>query len=87
MPSTERNVGHRLFFSIAGTRALNAMGAVHNHCIHYLEHIRDIAEIHNQVVIAIFISPLRQPYLISPCIKSLFYGENAYLSPTGTVLF
>ena len=59
--------------SVAGSRTLNAMCAIHNHAWHNFKHVGDVPEIHHQVVVAKAVSALGQPNLFGACILRFFH--------------
>ena len=59
-------------FSITSTRSLNAVGAVHDHRRHDVEHIGNVAEIDHEVVVAEGIAAFREPNLLRAGVASLF---------------
>ena len=65
-------VAPRLAACGAGT--LHRMGAVHHHGRGDAQHVRNIAEIDDEVVVAVNIAALGEPYLRSARIAGLFVG-------------
>ena len=59
-------------FSIASTRSLHAVGAVHDHRRHDVEHIGNVAEIDHEVVVAEGIAAFREPNLLRTSVAGLF---------------
>ena len=48
--------------SIATSRTLNAMRTIHYHARSYIKHVRDIAEINDEIVVAEAVATLTEPY-------------------------
>ena len=66
------HAGHKLAvadgLAVSGRRALHAVGAVHDHRGHDVEHVGDVAEVHDKVVIAKAIAALGEPNLLGTAV-------------------
>jgi hypothetical protein len=72
-PTVSDAEGVRMREAIAAAGALYAMGAVHHDAWHYIEHIRDIAEIDYEVIVSEGVTPFAEPYLLCPTLASLLH--------------
>ena len=70
--------GHKLAIATrlasCGAGTLHGVRAVHNDAVGPRFHQGDIAEVHHQVVVAINITALGQPHLLSTCLAAFLHG-------------
>ena len=66
--------------AVARARALHAVGAVHDNTRGYFEHVANVAEVDNQVVVAIHVAALREPHVLGTCLAGFLNGVDHVLA-------
>ena len=59
--------------AVTCTRALNAMGTVHDDIWHNLLHVRDVSEIYHEIVIAETVAAFCEPNFLGTALQCFFY--------------
>ena len=62
------------------TRTLYTMGAIHHHTSHVLFHQGNIAEVNYEVIIAVYVSALSEPYFFGSGLQTFFDGKTHILT-------